>query len=77
LKSQKKCESATVKNLEKKKKMLKKHKAICVKKYGEDGYESKLGQLVDDLLAADEKDASTLSLTKENNNDVGGDGAAL
>ena len=49
LKSKKKRESATVKNLEKKISMLEKHKDIYVKKYGEDGYETKLGKLVDDL----------------------------
>jgi hypothetical protein len=52
LKSKKKRESATVKNLEKKISMLEKHKDIYVKKYGEDGYEAKLGKLVDELLAS-------------------------
>ena len=75
LKSQKKRESATVKNLEKKINMLEKHKAIYVKKYGEDGYETKLGQLVDELLAAGAEEEKSLSLpTKERNNDVGGGG---
>ena len=52
LKSKKKRESATVKNLEKKISMLEKHKDIYVKKYWEDGYEAKLGKLVDELLAS-------------------------
>jgi hypothetical protein len=75
LKSQKKRESATVKNLENKINMLEKHKAIYVKKYGKDGYETKHGQLVDELLVAGaEEEKSLSSPTKERNNDVGSGG---